>query len=118
MDPCASSTINLDPANVLLGTAPIATYLVAQSALDTTWPQSQVISTALSACGSLVYELWDVTSGSEVDPTIENIMVADFSTATHKVTAFTSDLTKARAYDLRYKVYLANYTSVVLNGDF
>ena len=103
---------------MLLGTAPIATYVVAESAQDTTWAQSEVISTALSACGSLVYELWDVTSGSEVDPTIENIMTGDFASATHKVTAFTSDLTKARAYDLRYKVYLANYTAVVLNADF
>lgn len=75
VDPCTSSSFSLNPANVLLTTPPpIASYNVAEIATELTWPLSEVISTAISACGTINYELWDVTSGSEVDPTTANII--------------------------------------------
>ena len=58
-------------------------------------------------CLPLVHEIWDVTSGSEaaIDASIFTIDLA--STKTLEITS--SDLSKAAAFSLRYKVYYTGY---------
>ena len=59
-----------------------------------------------------MYELWDVTSGSEVDPAIDGVITGAFTSATHSVSVATNDMSKARTYSMTFKVYNANYASV------
>ena len=86
-DPCLTTSISLDNSNVLKGAGILATQYVTYAGIDISWPKADVVSTHLPACGSLVYELWDVSSGVEVDPTTKNVVVAAFTDpTTHKVT--------------------------------
>ena len=85
-DPCPSQTITIDAANVLKNASPVATYVVDAVATVISWPRSEVVSSAPAVCGSVVYELWDESSGSDVAVSVAGIFTESFSTATHSIT--------------------------------
>ena len=82
-DPCPTQTITIEAANVLKNPSPVASYVVDAVASVISWPMSEVVSSAPAVCGSLVYELWDESSGSDVAVSVAGIFTESFSTATH-----------------------------------
>lgn len=83
VDSCPTATITLDPTNELLASSqPVLTYTISDPQASISWDSTDASTDANAICGSLVYELWDVTLGSE------NTLATPFSStltgATHE----------------------------------
>lgn len=110
-DPCLTTTISLDSGSVLKNTGPLVTQYVTYASVGLSWPKADVVSTHLPACGNLVFELWDVSSGVEVDPSTKSVVVADFTDpTTHSLSVQTNNFAYAATYTMRYKAYIDAYT--------
>lgn len=85
-DPCTTATVSLDPSNILLTSSnPIKTQFVNYPSTSIQWPANDVTTTINAAYGSLVYELYDNSSGSLADPSIENVIIGNFASTPHSV---------------------------------
>jgi len=77
------------------------------------------VTTFPPSCGVLVSEIWDITSGSEVTLTVENLFVSQVVTDPYSFSVSTADFNKVGSYTLRYKLYIDNYSSgIVITQDF